>query len=439
MKKKFMFLLAIILMLNFAFSNTGDIYAIESIKEQSVAILREMGAINIMEDTELEGDSIIQEPYEKLVFNESSYAFLDATGTINRINRIDEVNALYYNNVDASELSSKFDSYDAFIDYLEDMIIGDQYKLVSSNQFDDNTISLKYEKLMKNGGFDSFDSYSIFVDTNYYIVISLYKQDLGYEEDLVRNMISLDKAINLALDKMDIEDEEKIIDHRLATVKVKNNIDDLIGDCEIHLAYIIKTDIRTIYIDAYEGFLLYEDLNKAVRGGAVGAKELSTASNSVVLAKNKLQMMGYITTSSSLTYKLKTSVPSLLKNSFYACAHGNSSVISSRYDLTDPDRVFYASSVPSSSSYRFVFLDACGTASSTWKNAFGISNSSSYKAFMGWSSTVGATAAYEFCQYFWNDVSYITPVRTAAINAITLQGDNLPMSFTGDNSYNGYY
>ena len=50
----------------------------------------------------------------------------------------------------------------------------------------------------------------------------------------------------------------------------------------------------------------------------------------------------------------------------------------------------------------------------TWKNAFGISSSSGNKAFPGWSGQVAITAA-------------------------SSQGDDLPVSFTGDRNDNGYY
>lgn len=86
-------------------------------------------------------------------------------------------------------------------------------------------------------------------------------------------------------------------------------------------------------------------------------------------------------------------------NSFYSCSHGSATVISSRKNESDENRRFYYTNVPTGT-YKFVFLDACSTASTQWKNAFGISSSSTNKAFLGWTDTVGTTASYNFCVDF---------------------------------------
>lgn len=88
--------------------------------------------------------------------------------------------------------------------------------------------------------------------------------------------------------------------------------------------------------------------------------------------------------------------------------------------------------------YKFVFLDACKTASTQWRDAFNISNSSSNKAFLGWTDSVGATAAYNFCVDFW---SYISPTYTVYEAAQDAADNDVskPIQFTGDTSYNGYY
>lgn len=88
--------------------------------------------------------------------------------------------------------------------------------------------------------------------------------------------------------------------------------------------------------------------------------------------------------------------------------------------------------------YKFVFLDACNTASTQWKNAFNISNSSTNKAFLGWTDTVTTTASYNFCVDFWSYISSSYTVYEAAQDAAD-NGTGRPIEFTGDTDYNGYY
>ncbi len=172
------------------------------------------------------------------------------------------------------------------------------------------------------------------------------------------------------------------IEVEFATVKTNACFDESVTPNVIKLAYIVKTDSTYVYVDAYTGEIIGGEIMKAVLGGAIGASELSTASASVTLAKSKLQNIGYNSTSAILTTQFKTDVPSRLKYAFYSCSHGTETYISSKKNEDDENRRFFARDVPEGT-YKFVFLDACNTASNTWKNAFGISNSSTNKAFLG--------------------------------------------------------
>ena len=224
---------------------------------------------------------------------------------------------------------------------------------------------------------------------------------------------------------------------RLATVKTNTYFNSSVTKDEIRLAYLISTPSDVVYVDAYTAEVIGGDTYKAVRGGAIGASELTTASASINLAKSTLENMGYTTTTKKLSSQFGLDVPSLLKSAFYSCSHGSATVISSRKDVSDENRRFHYDDVPDGT-YKFVFLDACNTASTQWKNAFNISNSSTNKAFLGWTDTVTTTASYNFCVDFWSYISSSYTVYEAAQDAAD-NGTGRPIEFTGDTDYNGYY
>ena len=220
-------------------------------------------------------------------------------------------------------------------------------------------------------------------------------------------------------------------------MKTNNYFENVVTEDDLRLAYMVSTASSVVYVDAYTAEVVGGDIYKAVRGGAIGASELSTSSASINLAKSSLEDMGYTTTTKLLSSQFGTDVPSLLKSAFYSCSHGNATMISSRKDLDDENRAFYSSDVPTGT-YKFVFLDACETASTQWKNAFGISSSSTNKAFLGWTETVTTTASYNFCVDFWSYISSTYTVYEAAQDAADNDA-NKPIQFTGDTDYNGYY
>lgn len=406
----------------------------------TIDVLERLGADGLYEvRANPVGDVLVPEPVSRINFNSTSYALIDSSNSIVRINRLDEIDALYAQSSAPTSYNSSFTSTDELINFVKDEIIGDGYVLTQEYYFDSQTRSLRYERELSNGALDNYDTYTIHIDETYNELISLYKSSSNYIESRSVSFIPCSKAIDIARDYLGESVFISDNDVELATVKTNHFFDNSFDKGEIRLAYIVKTSSYTVYVDAFSGDIIGGDLPKAILGGAIGAEDISVASDSVSLAKSILQSIGYNSTSTSVTAQFKTVVPQLLKYAFYSCSHGSATAIcSNKSSVPSTDRTFFYTDVPSGT-YKLVFLDACNTASTQWKNAFGISDSSTDKAFLGWSGTVNAQSAYEFCLYFWGGLCEGDTVRQVALDAALLQGEGLPISFTGDRLYNGFY
>ncbi len=413
-----------------------SVAAAEEIPLSVMDILQELGAQNLTVVPQTRssdhGDNLVENPATTIEFSDTSYAFLDDNGEIIRIKRVDEIRT-QKNMRNASV--SKFESIDALKTYIEENLIGDGYTLVDEYYFSEETLSLRYEKILFSGALNRYDYVSVRINTSLNELETFYKVSSGFQLEKDASVISEEKAIAVANDILGTG--ERITNIRLATVKTNNYFENTVTEDALRLAYMVSTASSVVYVDAYTAEVVGRDIYKAVRGGAIGASELSTSSASINLAKSSLEDMGYTTTTKLPSSQFGTDVPSFLKSAFYSCSHGNATMISSRKDLDDENRAFYSSDVPTGT-YKFVFLDACETASTQWKNAFGISSSSTNKAFLGWTETVTTTASYNFCVDFWSYISSTYTVYEAAQDAADNDA-NKPIQFTGDTDYNGYY
>jgi len=429
--------IALLLSILFSFcAIPGVSAAAQEIPTSAIEILQELGAQNptVIPQTRVSsiGDNLVKNPATAIEFNDTSYAFLNETGEIIRIKRVNEIRT--QKNM-RNTTSSKFESVDALKTYIENTLIGDEYALVDEYYFSEETLSLRYEKILLSDALDRYDYVSVRINTSLIELETFYKVNSGFQLATNANIIPKEKAIAVANDILGTG--EKITDIRLATVKTNNHFKNNVAENDLRLAYMVSTASSVVYVDAYTAEVVGGDIYKAVRGGAIGASELSTSSASINLAKSTLEDMGYTTTNKTLSSQFAVDVPPLLKSAFYSCSHGNATVISSRKNEDDENRRFYCSDVPSGT-YKFVFLDACSTASTQWKNAFGISSSSTNKAFLGWTDTVGTTASYNFCVDFWSYISSTYTVYEAAQDAADNDASK-PIQFTGDTDYNGYY
>lgn len=93
-----------------------------------------------------------------------------------------------------------------------------------------------------------------------------------------------------------------------------------------------------------------------------------------------------------------------------------------------------------SGNWHFVYIDACNSKrNNNFPNSLNISSSYSQRAYLGWATTVGVSAANTFNNYFWE--TYITnyPIQQAAVKAAAdVPGSGTtPIRFSGDSSWYG--
>ena len=73
----------------------------------------------------------------------------------------------------SNDSNSDFSSADELISYVNEQIIGSEYRLTNRYNFDDTTISLRYEKVLPSGGLDNYNTYSVYVDEKYNELVAL--------------------------------------------------------------------------------------------------------------------------------------------------------------------------------------------------------------------------------------------------------------------------
>lgn len=436
MRKYIALLLSILLAFSTVLSASAS--SIPSSRTDAMDILKQLGAKDpqvVQNDRGLPlGDNLVKNPASRIEFNDSSYAFLNEAGEIIRIKRVSEIREI---NKQKTAPTSKFESMDNLIEYIEDVLVGSDYELVDKYDFSDDTLSLRYEKILFPGALDQYDYVSVRINKSNVELETYYKKSSGFQISGSKRTISEDKAIAIANEMLG--DGDKITDIKLTTVKTNNRFKNDIVEGELRLAYEASSECTIVFVDAYTGEVIGGDIYKVERGSTVGAPELDYASASINLAKNKLEEMGYVTTSRLLSSQFGYDVPNILpRSAFYCCSHGGPrSISSTKAGENEEARYFKAEDVPSGT-YKFVFLDACNTYSSYWRDEFNISGISNNKVFLGWTASVGELSAYYFCVDFWDYISSTYTVYEAAQDAAD-NSTSKPIRVAGDTDYNGYY
>ncbi|MBQ3913711.1 MAG: hypothetical protein II694_12120, partial [Lachnospiraceae bacterium] len=226
--------------------------------------------------------------------------------------------------------------------------------------------------------------------------------------------------------------------YEIKTVKANSFFFDNKDNGNIVLAFCFYNDNYLVYVNAYNGDIIGGDIFKTTRGGAIGTPDIYTSSQSISLAKNKLISLGYSDVIEMNSYYL-VGATTYMKEAFYACCHGTSTVLSSIAGNNIPTQYQCSYTSVPTGTHKFVFLDACNTASTNWSTAFGITSGSIGKAFIGWAQSVPAGNTLDFCTYFWPLLNGYNSVWVAAIQACALEGSGLSLWFIGDQTYNGYY
>ena len=146
---------------------------------------------------------------------------------------------------------------------------------------------------------DQYDYVSVRINTSLNELETFYRANSGFQLEKDKSVITEEEAIVAANDILEAGTE--ITSIRLATVKTNTYFNSSVTKDEIRLAYLISTPSDVVYVDAYTAEVIGGDTYKAVRGGAIGASELTTASASINLAKSTLENMGYTTTTKKLS------------------------------------------------------------------------------------------------------------------------------------------
>ena len=87
--------------------------------------------------------------------------------------------------------------------------------------------------------------------------------------------------------------------------------------------------------------------------------------------------------------------------------------------------------------WKFVFLDACNTGTSTWASAFNITDNSSNRAYIGWSDTIDDENATQYARKLFPALGDSRIYNEAIWARNELSNLVLPLYFCGDRYYVG--
>ncbi len=421
----------------------------------SINILKELGANIEMgsEEASFRSANVKDNDFEKVIFfNKTSKAVLDEENRIIQIDRIKEVDLDYPVVINFKDTKK----------FVESNLIKNGYDLVYSDEFDENTLALRYEKNMFNGGHDEYDAYDVYIDVNNGQLISFKKKGVERVDALrlqnSRNLLSQEEAKKIANDLLakfgydgvnEIEigtaiyddDFMKSLNGEVLEGRPEVVLESNIHEQKIYDVYICKNDSLEVYIDMYTGKVIGGDFYLYYYSGSITAPDIKYPKAGATDAKAGLTKLGYDPV--NVEYKVSdfedeaTDMLSDGLNAFYASGHASTSRIGTK---KDGGSYLSASDVPDGN-YNFVFLAGCNTGKNeTWSNAFGIYNGTSQnKAFLGWYQKIKSMVNYNFCWQFWNETDEDKSIRNAALDATNNLPQYCPIRFRGNSSYNGYY
>lgn len=212
------------------------------IPEDTLSVLRKLSG---EEPTPVENgtysDNLVEDPAVTVAWGDS-YALLNEAGDIVRIK--------------CADASAEFPSVDALTVYLEENLIGEGYELVSSYDFSEDTLSLRYEKVLFPGATDQYDYAAVNIRKSQARLETFYRTASGFLPETGDTVIGEEAALAAAADRL--EEGETVTEVKLTTVKP---VDPAEKD-SLRLAYIVSTERRMIFVDAYTAQLLGGDTYK---------------------------------------------------------------------------------------------------------------------------------------------------------------------------------
>lgn len=431
MKKIIYALLAFVLILipNNAFASK-ETRKVETLNDFGIKLIQTRSADN-------KSKNILQN--DKITFGKQSYIEFDNEGKIKELDRVEE---------NKSQLSEK-DDYKTFVDSTINMLyekgyVPTNYKLNYSDSFLDNGWLLSFTKKNDFGAENLYDQIRVTIDKSTNKIMS-YKKINKYNLNKPAN-ISDAKAKEIAKgffeskniplnetlgSKLMVEEKNNFYDYSITkTVKVYNPT----------LIYKIKNNGLYVYIDAYSGKIVGGDFDKSKNGCAwyLGENGYNNWEDAKEI-QSIMTTLGYKATRDRVEVDGSdvNTVRAFLKNTnsyaFSFSGHGNSQSIGSRDGWT-------ISYNEISGIWNFVFLDACNTGADTYlSNAFGITNNSRNKIFLGWFKTVNGSLTYNYVKSLNNFVKKYPNDKfyNNVWKALDSSEQYFPLRFRGDKKTTG--
>lgn len=237
MKKSLALLMAVFLLLSVC-GCTGK----ATIPEDARAVLHKLGG---EEPTPVKNgtihDNLVKDPAMTVTWDDS-YALFNESGEIVRIK--------------CADTSTAFSSVDALIAYLEENLIGEEYEQVESYDFSRDTLSVRYEKILFPGATDQYDYVAVHIHKPLAKLETFYRTTSGFRLKAGDTVIGEEAALAAANTRL--EEKETVTDVKLTTVKPTDSA----AEDSLRLAYVISTERRMIYVDAYTAEILGGDVYK---------------------------------------------------------------------------------------------------------------------------------------------------------------------------------
>lgn len=344
--------------------------------------------------------------------------------------------------VNESDFIPKTTEEDAFtkelIAHMSEKLEG--YQLAVNNFIDRDYRHLIWLKQLSNGMNNPFQSVKIIVDIPHQRVASYVSYDKEPNAETAKiTQAQAEEFVNAFMKQKEISGETE--EMKLGYCQPNDTWDEqkTVEKDRVYLAYIatVCNGCLRIYVDALSGEIIGGEYLKKEQGGtfAIQQKEFIYALN---LAAAGFRKLGYNVSSVNVTSvtdgsKIDDFWDGKDNYAFYFSGHGSADQIgnNSTWRLYPKD--------VGGKDWHFVFLDACSTgASNKWATAFGITNSSGSRAWLGWYKDVSIPAAKLFNEEFWPLMVYYS-IRDAALKAADKvpEYETAPIRFYGDPIYCG--
>lgn len=378
--------------------------------------------------------------------NQDVYKIDLANGGYLEVNGKQEIVAV--DNFEISDMMKKFCTIENAIAILEDELELDGYALVKKEEFAEDYHRLAWQKQVGDY-LNPYDSVYVLFDIRTMQLENLKRYNFVAETS-AEPILTQSQAMEIATPYLKgHQDNEIRITYVRPNLDIENNIEPQ-WDTSVSLAYIFKNKAVRVTVDAMTGEIigLTETAGAIENRGTSASKEakcfatnnINHAATKMALADDGFQELGY--TTSSLRFCSSAADATAVINfwngnnnyGFYITCHASTSVLTDNGNF----RVT-SSSVPSGSIWNFVYLDGCDTAGNdTWSNAFGITDSSTSKAFIGYDGYAYQDDMYEFAKAFWRVVGTKT-IKNCYMDGCHAPGmDDTNPVFRGDSSYYGF-